>query len=188
MPPPWKLLRFGPLCRIWSTELPRACQALAPPTLSATLRLWIATQRRHCSLFAGHGPVVLLWQNSGAHLGIFGRGVVGAKALGVRLDGCAGLRARRRVESGRRLCGRQVAHQGPAVLGIALVAMAEDLGAAMAHRALEHLLQYGEPAARCGPPSPAGLGLGLMSVPRPFVLSSCTHLPGRTLLPCTRGE
>ena len=43
----------------------------------------------------------------------------------------------------------QVAHQGPAVLGIALVAMAEDLGASMAHRALEHLLQYGEPAARC---------------------------------------
>ena len=43
----------------------------------------------------------------------------------------------------------QVAHQGPAVLGIALVAMAEDLGSTMAHRALEHLLQYGEPAARC---------------------------------------
>ena len=42
-----------------------------------------------------------------------------------------------------------MAHQGPAVLGIALVAMAEDLGSTMAHRALEHLLQYGEPAARC---------------------------------------
>ena len=47
------------------------------------------------------------------------------------------------------MCRAQVAHQGPAVLGIALVAMAEDLGASMAHRALEHLLQYGEPAARC---------------------------------------
>lgn len=50
-------------------------------------------------------------------------------------------------------CGgaAQAAHPGPAVLGIALVAMAEDLGATMAHRALEHLLQYGEPAARCAP-------------------------------------
>ncbi len=56
-----------------------------------------------------------------------------------------------------------MAHQGPAVLGIALVAMAEDLGAAMAHRALEHLLQYGEPAARSGPPSPMGSGLGLLT-------------------------
>lgn len=33
-------------------------------------------------------------------------------------------------------------------MGIALVAMAEDLGSGMAHRALEHLLQYGEPPIR----------------------------------------
>jgi hypothetical protein len=33
-------------------------------------------------------------------------------------------------------------------MGVALVAMAEDLGSAMAARALEHLLQYGEPAVR----------------------------------------
>ena len=33
-------------------------------------------------------------------------------------------------------------------MGIALVAMAEDLGSRMAHRALEHLLQYGEPPIR----------------------------------------
>ena len=38
-----------------------------------------------------------------------------------------------------------MAHQGPAALGIAVVAMSEELGTAMAHRALEHLLQYGEP-------------------------------------------
>lgn len=43
----------------------------------------------------------------------------------------------------------QVAHQSPAVLGLALVAMTEDLGSAMALRTLEHLLQYGEPAVRC---------------------------------------
>ena len=42
----------------------------------------------------------------------------------------------------------QMAHQGPAALGIALVAMSEELGTAMAHRALEHLLQYGEPPVR----------------------------------------
>jgi len=41
-----------------------------------------------------------------------------------------------------------MAHQGPAALGIAVVAMSEELGTAMAHRALEHLLQYGEPPVR----------------------------------------
>ncbi len=45
--------------------------------------------------------------------------------------------------------GVQVAHQGPAVLGLATVALGEELGTAMAHRALEHLLQYGEPPVRC---------------------------------------
>ncbi|KAI8473352.1 MAG: 26S proteasome regulatory complex [Monoraphidium minutum] len=40
------------------------------------------------------------------------------------------------------------AHQFPAVLGIALIAMGEPLGAKMAARTLEHLLQYGEPIVR----------------------------------------
>ncbi|KAL5072173.1 hypothetical protein RYX36_023060 [Vicia faba] len=35
-------------------------------------------------------------------------------------------------------------HQGPAVLGSAMVAMAEELDVEMAIRSLEHLLQYGE--------------------------------------------
>ncbi|CAA2989931.1 Hypothetical predicted protein [Olea europaea subsp. europaea] len=34
-------------------------------------------------------------------------------------------------------------YQGPAVLGIAMVAMAEELGLEMAIRLLKHLLQYG---------------------------------------------
>jgi hypothetical protein len=38
--------------------------------------------------------------------------------------------------------------QGASVLGIAMIAMAEPLGAQMAGRALEHLLQYGEPSVR----------------------------------------
>jgi 26S proteasome regulatory subunit N1 len=42
----------------------------------------------------------------------------------------------------------QTAHQGPAVLGLALLAMAEDLGSHMANRALEHLLQYGDMPVR----------------------------------------
>lgn len=42
----------------------------------------------------------------------------------------------------------QVAHQSPAVLGLALIAKAEDLGSSMAQRTLEHLLQYGEPPVR----------------------------------------
>lgn len=34
------------------------------------------------------------------------------------------------------------------MLGLGLIGMAEDLGNAMAHRALEHLLQYGDTAVR----------------------------------------
>jgi 26S proteasome regulatory subunit N1 len=45
----------------------------------------------------------------------------------------------------------QVAHQSPAVLGLALIAKAEDLGSFMAQRTLEHLLQYGEPPVRSHP-------------------------------------
>jgi hypothetical protein len=41
------------------------------------------------------------------------------------------------------------------VLGLATVALGEELGGAMAHRALEHLLQYGEPPVRCAPSTPA---------------------------------
>ena len=57
-------------------------------------------------------------------------------------------------------CGwhAQVAHQGAAVLGLATVAMSEELGSAMAHRALEHLLQYGEPPVRCAGFCSQGLG------------------------------
>ena len=46
------------------------------------------------------------------------------------------------------ICTQSV-HQGAAVLGIAMIAMGEPLGAQMAGRALEHLLQYAEPSVRC---------------------------------------
>ena len=49
----------------------------------------------------------------------------------------------------------QVAHQSPAVFGLALVAMAEDLGSGMALRTLEHLLQYGEPPVRSDSQNPS---------------------------------
>ena len=55
------------------------------------------------------------------------------------------------------------AHQGAAVLGVALVALGEDLGGAMAHRALDHVLQYGEPPARRGVP----LALALLNASNP---------------------
>lgn len=42
----------------------------------------------------------------------------------------------------------QAVHQSAAVLGLGLIGMAEDLGTAMAHRTLEHLLQYGDSAVR----------------------------------------
>ncbi|KAK9865857.1 hypothetical protein WJX84_007244 [Apatococcus fuscideae] len=59
----------------------------------------------------------------------------------------------------------KAAHQGPAVMGIALVAMAEDLGGRMAHRALEHLLQYGDPPIRRSVP----LAIALLHVSEPSI-------------------
>ncbi|KAL5066259.1 hypothetical protein RYX36_027996 [Vicia faba] len=56
-------------------------------------------------------------------------------------------------------------HQGPAVLGIAMVAMAEELGVEMAIRSLEHLLQYGEQNYRRAVP----LALGLLCISNPKV-------------------
>ncbi|KMZ67453.1 26S proteasome regulatory subunit N1 [Zostera marina] len=56
-------------------------------------------------------------------------------------------------------------HQGPAVLGIGLVAMAEELGLDMAIRSLEHLLQYGEQNIRRAVP----LSLGLLCISNPKV-------------------
>lgn len=54
-------------------------------------------------------------------------------------------------------------HQSSAVLGLGLIGMAEDLGNAMAHRALEHLLQYGDTAVRQAVP----LTLALLNVSSP---------------------
>eukprot|EP00887_Chlorella_sp_A99_P000106 scaffold16.g106.t1 len=78
----------------------------------------------------------------------------------VTLESCAyaGTGDVLRVQSLLALCGEHVeaeadkeawkaAHQAVAVLGLGLVAMGEDLGAQMAHRALEHLLQRGVPLA-----------------------------------------
>jgi 26S proteasome regulatory subunit N1 len=67
------------------------------------------------------------------------------------------------------LCGDHLekgeSHQAPAVLGIALVAMAEELGLDMAIRSLEHLLQYGEQNIRRAVP----LALGILSISNPKV-------------------
>ncbi|CAH8314583.1 unnamed protein product [Eruca vesicaria subsp. sativa] len=54
-------------------------------------------------------------------------------------------------------------HQGPAVLGLAMVAMSEELGRDMAIRSLEHVLQYGEQNIRRAVP----LALGLLSTSNP---------------------
>lgn len=61
-------------------------------------------------------------------------------------------------------------HQGPAALGIALIAMAEPLGAAMAMRALEHLLQYGEPPVRRAVP----LAIAVLKVSDPDLVAMDT--------------
>ncbi|KAK8714824.1 hypothetical protein V6N13_042171 [Hibiscus sabdariffa] len=67
-------------------------------------------------------------------------------------------------------------HQGPAVLGIAMVATAEELGLEMSIRSLEHLLQYGKPNIRRAVP----LALGLLCTSNPKVkviniLSELSH-------------
>nr|GMD33406.1 26S proteasome non-ATPase regulatory subunit 2 homolog A [Ipomoea batatas] len=56
-------------------------------------------------------------------------------------------------------------YQEPAVLGIAMVAMTEELGLEMAIRSLEHLLQYGEQNIRRAVP----LALGLLRISNPKV-------------------
>ncbi|KAF9608672.1 hypothetical protein IFM89_010456 [Coptis chinensis] len=56
-------------------------------------------------------------------------------------------------------------HQGAAVLGIAMISMAEELGLEMAIRSLEHVLQYGEQNTRQAVP----LALGLLCISNPKV-------------------
>ncbi|GAB4816037.1 hypothetical protein N2152v2_003083 [Parachlorella kessleri] len=56
-------------------------------------------------------------------------------------------------------------HQSAAVIGLGLIAQSEELGAQMAHRALEHLLQYGEPPVRRAVP----LSLALLNVSNPDI-------------------
>mmetsp|Transcript_16474 Transcript_16474/g.49335 ORF Transcript_16474/g.49335 Transcript_16474/m.49335 type:complete len:898 (+) Transcript_16474:187-2880(+) len=57
----------------------------------------------------------------------------------------------------------KAAHQSAAVMGLALVSMAEDLGRDMCHRSLEHLLQYGDPYVRRGVP----LAVALLNTSNP---------------------
>lgn len=65
-------------------------------------------------------------------------------------------------------------HQGPAVLGIALVAMAEELGLEMSIRSLEHLLQYGEQNIRRA--VPFALGILCISNPKVNVMDTLSRL------------
>ncbi|KAJ1686581.1 hypothetical protein LUZ63_017971 [Rhynchospora breviuscula] len=65
-------------------------------------------------------------------------------------------------------------HQGPAVLGIALIAMAEELGMEMAVRSLERLLQYGEQNIRRA--VPLALGVLCISNPKVTVMDTLSRL------------
>lgn len=58
------------------------------------------------------------------------------------------------------------ASQGSAVLGIAMVAMAEEIGLEMSIRSLKHLLQYGKQHIRRVVP----LALGLLCISNPKVI------------------
>jgi 26S proteasome regulatory subunit N1 len=98
-----------------------------------------------------------------------------SRFLQVVLDVCAyaGTGDVLKVQQLLALCGEHIEteeatawktlHQSVAVLGLGLLAMSEELGGQMAHRALEHLLQYGEPAVRRAVP----LALALLNVSSP---------------------
>lgn len=84
------------------------------------------------------------------------------------------------------LCGEHIeaeedaawkaSHQSAAVLGLGLIAMAEPLGAQMAMRTLEHLLQYGDAAVRRGVPlAIAALNVGNPEVVAMDALSRLSH-------------
>jgi 26S proteasome regulatory subunit N1 len=94
-----------------------------------------------------------------------------SKYCQVTLDSCAyaGTGNVLKVQALLSLCADHLekgdSHQAPAVLGIALVAMAEELGLDMAIRSLEHLLQYGEQNIRRAVP----LALGILSVSNPKI-------------------
>ncbi|KAJ9513655.1 hypothetical protein QJQ45_015409 [Haematococcus lacustris] len=94
----------------------------------------------------------------------------------VTLDGCAyaGTGNVLKVQQLLALCGEHLEageegsawkamHQPAAGLCLALIAMAEPVGAQMAGRTLEHLLQYGDPGVRKGVP----LALALLHVSSP---------------------
>lgn len=77
------------------------------------------------------------------------------------------------AEESRRIA---TAEQAVAVLGIAMIAMGEELGAEMSVRAFGHLLQYGDPVIRRVVP----LAIGLLSISNPDIalvdsLSKFTH-------------
>jgi len=98
------------------------------------------------------------------------------------LDACAFLGSGNvlKVQSFLHECGEHLeedaAHQMVAVLGIAMVTMGEDIGSEMAHRLMEHLLQYCEkPIRRCVP-----LGYAMLRLSDPDFsvidkLSKLTH-------------
>eukprot|EP01100_Stratorugosa_tubuloviscum_P001671 TRINITY_DN1378_c0_g1_i1.p1 TRINITY_DN1378_c0_g1~~TRINITY_DN1378_c0_g1_i1.p1 ORF type:complete len:865 (-),score=424.26 TRINITY_DN1378_c0_g1_i1:147-2741(-) len=85
-----------------------------------------------------------------------------------------------KVQKLLQICGEHLEKdnqfQGVAVIGIALIAMGEDVGSEMSMRAFEHLLQYGEAEVRRAVP----LAYGLISISNPRVtvmdrLSKLTH-------------
>lgn len=80
-----------------------------------------------------------------------------------------------KVQEWLAICGEQIetesgtawkaVHQSMAVMGIALVAMTEELGSAMIHRTMEHLLLYGKTPVRAAVP----LGLAILNVSNPDI-------------------
>ena len=68
-------------------------------------------------------------------------------------------------ECAEHLEAKDAIHQIASVLGVAVIAMGEEIGVEMAFRAMTHLLQYGEPAIRRTVP----LAMGLMSISNPQI-------------------
>lgn len=75
-------------------------------------------------------------------------------------------------------------HQGPAVIGLAMVAMSEELGLDMEIRSLERVLQYGEQNIRRA--VPLALGLLCISNPKVSIIFAYLVFGGVQLLFCLR--
>lgn len=139
-------------------ELLRLCAEHSPVALPANLSVTASSAASAASKGAAGGLAALS--------GMLGGGGGGAAAGGAAAGGAGGGAAESKDKDDPQLVAQSVAlgeRQGSAVLGIALVAMGEEVGCEMSLRSFDHLLQYGDLAVRRSVP----LALALLHLSQP---------------------